>query len=109
MNDEMKQKMAERISKWLEQLDEEEKTQAELLDAYFTFRCNLPEKDSGLGKVIEDHKTTDDIMDDLQPMMFVSKNVVVGWMRAHDFHITTVGDGTPKWAIWRHLNEDAMT
>ena len=105
----MSEQMKERISKWLEQLSEDEKSQTEVLDAYFTFRLNLPEKESALGKVIEDYKTTDDIMDDLLPMMIMDKNVVVGWMRAHDFHITTVGDGTPKWAIWRYINEETMT
>lgn len=105
MNEEMKDKMAERIGKWLDQLDEEEKSQAELLDSYFTFRRNLPEDDSALGKTIEEHKTSDEIIDDLMPMMYVKKELVVGWMRAHDYHITTVADGTPKWAIWRYLTD----
>lgn len=102
---EMNDKMAERISKWLDQLDEEEKCQAELLDSYFTFRRNLPEEGQALGKTIEEHKTTDEIIDDLTPMMYVAKNVVVGWLRAHDYHITTVADGTPKWAIWRYITD----
>lgn len=102
---EMNDKMAERISKWLDQLDEEEKCQAELLDSYFTFRRNLPEEDKGLGRAVEEPKTTEDIIDDLVPMMNMSKDVVVGWLRAHDYHITTVADGTPKWAIWRYITD----
>ena len=102
---EMNDKMAERISKWLDQLDEEEKCQAELLDSYFTFRRNLPEEDKGLGRAVEEPKTTEDIIDDLTPMMNMSKDVVVGWLRAHDYHITTVADGTPKWAIWRYITD----
>ena len=101
----MNDKMAERISKWLDQLDEEEKCQAELLDSYFTFRRNLPEEDKGLGRAVEEPKTTEDIIDDLVPMMNMSKDVVVGWLRAHDYHITTVADGTPKWAIWRYITD----
>ncbi len=102
---EMNDKMAERISKWLDQLDEEDKCQAELLDSYFTFRRNLPEEDKGLGRAVEEPKTTEDIIDDLTPMMNMSKDVVVGWLRAHDYHITTVADGTPKWAIWRYITD----
>ena len=102
---EMNDKMAERISKWLDQLDEEAKCQAELLDSYFTFRRNLPEEDKGLGRAVEEPKTTEDIIDDLTPMMNMSKDVVVGWLRAHDYHITTVADGTPKWAIWRYITD----
>jgi len=102
-------KMKERIAKWLDSLDEEEKCQAELLDSYFYFRRNLPDEDPGLGKAVEDYKTTDEIIDDLTPMMFVSKNVVTGWMRAHDYHFTTAADGTPRWAIWRFMTMDALT
>lgn len=102
-------KMKERIAKWLDSLDEEEKCQAELLDSYFYFRRNLPDEDPGLGKATEDFKTTDEIIDDLTPMMFVSKNVVTGWMRAHDYHFTTAADGTPRWAIWRFMTMNALT
>ena len=93
-------KMKERINKWLESLNEEERDQTEVLDAYFTFRTNLPAEDEALGKAFEDHKTTDDIVDELTPMMTVSKTVVVGYLRAHDYHMTTIADGTVKWAIW---------
>lgn len=101
--DEMEEKMKDRISKWLESLDEKERCQAEVLDAYFTFRRNLPAAEQGFGKPVEEHKTTDEIIDDLQPMMYMSKNVVAEWLRCHDFHITTIADGTVKWAIWRFV------
>ena len=89
------------VNKWLESLDDDGKMQAEVLDAYFTFRRNLPEKKSEKGPFVEDPKTTDDIMDDLTPMMVMDKKIVVEWMRAHEYHITTAIDGSPKWAIWR--------
>lgn len=109
MKEEMSDKMKERIAKWLESLKEEEKVQAELLDAYFFSRRNLPEEDPGLGRAVEDFKTSDEIIDDLTPMMYVNKNVVAGWMTAHDYHITTVADGSPRWAIWRFMEVPAMT
>lgn len=95
--------MKERINKWLESLNERERSQVEVLDAYFTFRRNMPEKDNELGKAVEDHKSTDEIIDDLASMMLVEQGVVVSWMRNHDYHITTIGDGTVKWAIWRFV------
>ena len=98
---ELDDKMKERINKWLETLNEEERCQTEALDAYFTFRTNLPAEDEALGKAFEDHKTTEEIIDDLVPMMDVNKTVVVGYLRAHDYHMTTIADGTVKWAIWR--------
>lgn len=109
MKEEMSDKMRERIAKWLDSLKEDEKVQAELLDAYFTFRRNLPEEDPGLGRAVEDFKTSDEIIDDLTPMMYVNKNVVAGWMTAHDYHITTVADGSPRWAIWRFMEVPEMT
>lgn len=101
-------KMSERIAQWLDSLEEGEKAQAELLDAYFTFRRNLPGEEQGLGKALVDHKTTEEIIDDLLPMMNVSKDVVVGWLRAHDYHITTVLDGSPRWAIWRFMDVSSL-
>lgn len=95
--------ISERIKKWLESLTDDERSQSEVLDAYFTFRRNLPDEDKELGKAAEDHKTTDEIIDDLMPMMEIRKNVVVGWLRNHDYHITTIADGTVKWAIWRFV------
>lgn len=97
-------KMKERVAKWLESLDEEERSQAEVLDAYFTFRRNLPGEEPGMGKPIEEPKTTDEIIDDLMPMMTVGKQVVVAYMRVHGYGMTTVQDGTVKWAVWRFVD-----
>lgn len=96
--------MNKSAKEWIESLDEKEKGQAELLDAYFTFRTNLPADDPGMGKAMEDPKTTDEIIDDLSPMMPLSQKFVVEYMRHHDFGMTTVADGTVKWAIWRFLD-----
>lgn len=102
-------KMKERISKWLDSLDEEEKNQVEVLDAYFTFRRNMPENDPGFGKIISEPKTTDEIIDDLMPMMPISQKVVAGYMRSHEFGLTTIGDGSVKWAIWRFVDVTVLT
>ncbi len=91
-------------TEWLESLSDDEKLQAEVIDAYFTFRRNLPGEDPGFGKAVAEPKTTDDIIDELMPMMCVQKDVVVGWLRAHDYHITTRADGSVAWAIWRFVD-----
>ena len=102
-------KMKERVKKWLESLDEEEKNQVELLDAYFTFRTNMPGEDPGFGKAIAEPKTTDEIIDDLMPMMPISQKVVAGYMRSHEYGLTTIGDGSVKWAIWRFVDVTVLT
>ena len=81
---EMSDKIRERVEKWLESLDETE-------------------------KAVEEPKTTEDIIDDLMPMMNMSKDVVVGWLISHDYHITTVADGSPRWAIWRFVDTSVLT
>ena len=106
---ELDDKMKERIGKWLESLDEEEKNQVEVLDAYFTFRRNMPENDPGFGKAIAEPKTTDEIIDDLMPMMPISQKVVAGYMRSHEYGLTTIGDGSVKWAIWRFVDVTVLT
>ena len=106
---EMSDKMKERVNKWLESLDEEEKCQAELLDAYFTFRTNMPGEDPGFGKAVEEPKTTAEIIDDLTPMMFMDKTIVAGYMRTHDYGFTTLADGTVRWAIWRFVDMTVLT
>ena len=106
---EMKDRIKKLVDKWLASLDETERAQAELLDAYFTFRCNLPDEDPGFGKAIAEPKTTQDIMDELQPMMSLSESVVVDYMRVHAFGFTTLPDGSVCWAVWRFVGVDAMT
>ena len=105
----MSDKMKERISKWLEQLDEEEKCQVEVLDGYFMYRTNMPDDDPGFGKASPEPLTTEDIMDDLMPMMNIGKNVVAGYMRAHEYGYTTLADGTVRWAIWRYMDVTVLT
>ena len=100
----MKQELEDSVKKWLEQLDEGERSQVEVLDAYFTFRRNLPGEEPGMGRPIEEPKTTEDIIDDLQPMMSLSKTLVVAYMRSHGYGMTTIGDGSVKWAIWRFVD-----
>lgn len=102
-------KMTERVVKWLATLDEQELCQAEVLDAYFTFRSNMPDDDPGFGKATAEPKTTDEIIDDLLPMMYMHKELVAAYMSAHGFGVTTMPDGSVKWAIWRYMDVSPIT
>lgn len=100
--------MMEKIKKVLKEflpelipLDYEVRLQFEMLDAYFMFSRPQPDEIPELGKPIEDHKSTEEIVAALMPMMRIKRDVVLLWMRDHDYSITIVGDGSVKWAIWR--------
>lgn len=106
---EVDERIKKLVAKWLEQLDEQEKAQVELLDAYFTYRRNLPEDDPGFGKATKEPKTTEEIVDDLAPMMYLSSKIVVNYLRIHAYGFTTLQDGSVKWAIWRYMGMTAVT
>jgi len=70
----------------------------QLLDGYFTFRTNLPEKG-----YLQENKTTQQIQDELQSMYTVAAGDIVGYMLEHGYSTTTEQDGTVIWAIWRMI------
>ena len=102
-------KMIDRVYEWLATLDDRELCQAKVLDAYFTYRSNMPDDDPRFGKVTAEPKTTDEIIDDLLPMMYMNKELVAAYMRVHGFEITTIPDGSVKWAIWRYMDVSPIT
>ena len=67
-----------------------------MLDSYFQFRSPLPTEG-----YIEEHKTTLQIQDELEPMMHVGGLDIVEYMDDHDYSFITEQDGTVSWAIWR--------
>ena len=80
---------------------------ADLLNAYFTHRRNLPGEFAGR-PLFEEHKSTYDIIDDLSPMadLYNAKSDIVSYMQAHGYGFTTLADGSVKWAIWRIVEGD---
>ena len=106
---EMDERINKLVKKWLESLEETERAQAEVLDAYFLFRRPLPEDDPGFGKAVADPKTTQDIIDELQPMMLLSEKMVVDYMRVHGYGFTTLQDGSVRWAVWRFVDITGLT
>lgn len=69
-----------------------------VLNAYFQFRSNEPE--FGGKKLVEDNKSTLDIIDDLTPMMTLGEEDVVEYLHRNGFQITSLEDGNVKWQIW---------
>lgn len=88
------------LKTWLDDLNEDERNQAELLEQYFMFKSNVPGKHEGV-PMIADPKTTADIQDDLSDMMQVSASIIFTFMRKSGYGFTTLKDGSVKWAIWR--------
>ena len=39
----------------------------------------------------------------------ISKDVVAGYMRSHDYGFTTLSDGSVRWAIWRYMDVTVLT
>lgn len=70
-----------------------------VLDAYFQFRSNVPE--FGGKQLVEDNKSTQDIIDELVPMMTISEEDVLEYLHTHEYQITSLEDGSVKWQIWR--------
>lgn len=70
-----------------------------VLNAYFQFRSNEPE--FGGKQLVEDNKSTQDIIDELVPMMTVSEEDVLEYLHTHEYQITSLEDGSVKWQIWR--------
>lgn len=69
-----------------------------LLQSYFLRRDNLPQDG-----YIEESKTTQQIIDELQPMFPVKPDDVVKYMIDHGYALNTAPDGTVAWAIWRRV------
>lgn len=105
----MNDKIKKIIEKWLESLDEAEKAQIDVLNAYFTYRTNMPCVDPGFGKAVEEPKTTEEIIDDLQPMISMNKDLVASYMRKSEYGFTTLADGSVKWAVWRFVDVTVLT
>jgi hypothetical protein len=76
--------------------NQEKVLKQKLLDSYFQFRSPLPSDGC-----IQENKTTQQIQDELEPMIHVGGLDIVEYMDDHDYSFITEQDGTVSWAIWR--------
>ena len=69
----------------------------EVLDTYFHNKTNLPKAE---GETMSAHRTTQEIKDELAPMVELSDTEIIEYMRQKDYHFVNDDDGIVKWAIW---------
>lgn len=76
----------------------------QMLDAYFHFRSNLPEKDEESGlDYKKSFKTTEDIASDLSTMATIDPETIVSYLVDSDYQLATLPDGSIAWAIWERV------
>ena len=64
--------MNSRYNEWLNSLTDDERDEVVILDAYFATRSPLPDKSAAGNDYVAEHKSTQEISDDLFSMMPVS-------------------------------------
>lgn len=88
-----------------ENLELEEKLMTEAIETWLQCRRNLPDKSDVTGKMLmPEHKTTQEIIDDLQPMYPIDPITIAKVMKQHEYSMITERDGSVKWAIWRDFD-----
>lgn len=69
-----------------------------VLDSYFSTRQNVYDRNLPL---VEERKTTRQVMDDLLPTLRIDDDVVVDYMLSENYQLVQDDDGSPIWQIWR--------
>lgn len=69
----------------------------EVLDTYFHNKTNLPNAE---GRTMSAHRTTQEIKEELAPMVELSDTEIIEYMQQKDYHFVNDADGIVKWAIW---------
>ena len=82
------------------QNNRKEEVKRQILDAFFTFRRNLPEDG-----YIQQNRTTEEIWDDLRNMYNFTYEEIADYLIDHNYSPVTEQDGSVKWAVWRLIHE----
>lgn len=69
-----------------------------VLDSYFSTRQNVYDRNLPL---VEERKTTQQVMDDLIPVLGMEDSVIVDYMLKAGFQLVQDEDGSPVWQMWR--------
>ena len=75
----------------------------QLLDAFFENRLPVEMKDFGF---VRQTKTTEDIIDQLSPMMDVGKHDLMDYMSNHGYQIRQQVDGLPRWVLYTNIKTE---
>ena len=79
--------------------DRKEEMKRQILDAFFTFRSNLPKEG-----YVQQNRTTQELLDDLTNMYYFKEDDIVEYLIENYYAPTTEPDGSVKWAIWRLIH-----
>lgn len=91
----------ERIGR--EDVSDIERAKFQIMDEYMHSRENLPGQSAAGAELKEFPQSTAEIQDDMRPMAEIAADDIILYMTMHGFHLTTLDDGTVKWAIWRDM------
>jgi len=75
---------------------------SEVLQQYFSDK-----KTSGEGITVPCYRTTQDIIDELAPMMKMEEDDILSYMLNRDYLMITDIDGSVKWEMYREVPPDA--
>ena len=95
--------MNKRYDEWLQSLTDEDRDQRVIVEAYFSTRSPLPGMSATGNELLPDHKSTQDIFDDLYAMMSVKTWLISKYLILNGYTPMTDSDGTLKWGIWRDV------
>lgn len=71
-----------------------------VLDSYFSTRMAVYDQNLSL---VEERKTTLQVMDDLLPILAIEDSVIVDYMLWAGYLLVQDEDGSPIWQLWRML------
>lgn len=100
--------MSNRYNEWLNSLTDDERDQIVIVEAYFATRSPLPGKSAVGNELVPEHKSTQDISDDLFAMMPVSSFLISKFLILKGYSPMTDTDGTLKWGIWRDMQMSGL-
>lgn len=100
--------MNSRYNEWLNSLTDDERDEVVILDAYFATRSPLPDKSAAGNDYVAEHKSTQEISDDLFSMMPVSCRTISKYLILKGYTPMTDTDGTLKWSIWRDMQMSGL-
>lgn len=95
-------------NEWLKSLTDDERDQIVIVEAYFATRSPLPGKSAAGNEYVAEHKSTQDISDDLLAIMPVSYRIISKYLILKGYTPMTDTDGTLKWGIWRDMQMSGL-
>ena len=88
----------------MEQKINKDQVKREALQTYFLDKSSTcKERKDGEPTVVPCFRTTQELIDELSPMVSIREEDVLEFMANHDYHMTTDEGGSVKWEIYKIL------